>query len=140
MPILDLASYLLFILNAIVVPLIFAAAFLVFIWGVFQGFILNGGEPDKRKKGREFAAYGIVGFFLMLSIWGIVAMLTNTFGFDRQNRPPIPSFGAPTGSPSAPSGLHTRKLGESCRPPGPGCVYGLACNTRTWVCVHPEEI
>ena len=36
----------------VAVPLIFAVAFIVFIWGVFKFFILGGGNEEQREGGR----------------------------------------------------------------------------------------
>ncbi len=97
MPILDFFAFLLYVINAVIVPLIFAIAFLVFIWGIAQAFIINGGDPKKVDEGKKLAVYGIIGFFLMLSVWGLVRILTGTFGFEGVGRPALPSFGGPGG-------------------------------------------
>jgi hypothetical protein len=153
MPILDLFSFILDLINRIVVPLIFAAAFLVFVFGVAQAFIFNGGDPNKIKDGRKFALYGIIGFFLMLSVWGLVNILVGTFGFRGQNRPDLPSFGGDGygssrsggtglfgGSSSGGNGNRAGQLGDSCKPSEPPCDYGIACRTSDYVCVRPEDI
>lgn len=78
----DLASLLnLFIclISRAIVPLLFAVAILVFIWGVVQ-FIANADNEEKRKQGRDFMVYGILALFVMVSVWGLVRVLTNTFG------------------------------------------------------------
>lgn len=58
--------------------LIVAAAIVVFLYGVFK-FISS--EGDDKQGGREFMFWGIVGIFVMISFWGIVKILQNTFGF-----------------------------------------------------------
>ncbi len=151
MPILDFFAFLLNLINSVIVPFIFTIAFLVFIWGIVQGFILNSNSDDKRKEARKFAIYGIIGFFLMISVWGMVNVLVGTFGFQGQGRPPLPSFGAPSGgnlvedilgdifgggNGGGGGDIRTRRgrVGESCRPPLPGCEYGVPCNTATYIC------
>ena len=67
--------------NGTVVPLIFALAFLVFIWGVFKYFILGGADEGKREEGKNLLLYSIIGFLLMVSLWGIVNLVSNGFGF-----------------------------------------------------------
>jgi hypothetical protein len=144
MPLVRFFEFILFLINAVVVPLIFAVAFLMFVFGIAQGFIFNAGDPKKREDGRKFAVWGIIAFFIMVSVWGLVNILVGTFGFGGQSRPPLPGFGSPggfQGSNTDNGGFsHSAGLGESCKPPGPGCKYGLACNTATYICVHPEDI
>lgn len=98
-PFVGFVGYLIQIINGALVPLIFAVAFLVFIFGVFRTFFSSGADSEeKRKEGRKFIMYGIIGFFLMMSVWGIVNILVGTFGFNAQNRPPLPSFNGAQGS------------------------------------------
>ena len=70
-------------INAIVVPLIFALAFLVFIWGIFQYFIAGGHDEEKKEAGKSLMLYGLIGFFVMVSVWGLVNILTGTFNLDK---------------------------------------------------------
>ena len=83
----------LLILNGYIVPLIFAIAFIVFLWGVYQYFIAGGADEEKRKQGRQFIIYGLLGFVLMFAVWGIVNIILNTFGFNGAQRPCLPTFG-----------------------------------------------
>ncbi|HEX2792415.1 MAG TPA: pilin [Candidatus Paceibacterota bacterium] len=76
-------------INTIVVPLIFALAFIVFIWGVFQYFIAGGHDEEKKEKGKSLMLYGLIGFFVMVSVWGLVNILTGTFNL-RDTPPPYP--------------------------------------------------
>lgn len=76
-------------INNILVPLIFAISFLVFIWGVFKYFISGAGDKEKREEGRHIIIYSIIGFFAMISIWGLVHILTGTIRVDNS----VPSQG-----------------------------------------------
>ncbi len=62
-----------------VVPLIFALALVMFIWGVVQ-MVINPSEEAKREKGREFMLWGIIALAVMVSVWGLVNILRATFG------------------------------------------------------------
>ena len=41
-------------------------------------YLIAGGE-EGRSKGRDAIVYGVVGLFVILSIWGLVYLLTNSF-------------------------------------------------------------
>lgn len=81
-------------INGTLIPLVFAVALLVFIYGVFQYFILGGGDEGKREEGRQLMLYAIVGFVVMVSIFGIVNLIAGGLGFsddeDIQNIPNVP--------------------------------------------------
>ena len=68
------------IINNLFVPILFAVAFLVFLWGVYKYFILGADNEEERKKGRNFAFWAIIGFAVILSVWGLVAVVSGTFG------------------------------------------------------------
>ncbi|MBU6323250.1 MAG: hypothetical protein KGI41_00160 [Patescibacteria group bacterium] len=76
-----------------VVPLVFAIAFIAFLWGIFLYFIKGADDESKRETGREFILYAVIGFFVMFGIWGIVNVVNNTFGFNDQSKPSLPCFG-----------------------------------------------
>lgn len=85
------------VIDRFIVPLIFAIAFLVFLWGVYEHFILGAANEEKRKEGAKYALAGIIGFTIMIAVWGIVGLLVNSLGFDTRSRPPLPTFGGPGG-------------------------------------------
>ncbi|HRH24144.1 MAG TPA: pilin [Candidatus Paceibacterota bacterium] len=93
MPLGNFIVWIIGFINHVLVPFIFAIAFIVFIWGIFQYFIAGGADEEKRKEGKKLALYGFIGFFLMISIWGIVNLLVNSTGFDNKSRPALPTFG-----------------------------------------------
>jgi hypothetical protein len=144
----NLGSWLLAIIAFIdvyVVPLVFALAFIIFIWGVFQYFIAGGASEEKRDEGKKFVMYGIIGFFLMFSVWGIVNLLVNTFHFNSAARPGLPTFGAPTtnsgGTTASPFG-GTAVGGGSGATVGSGCHVSSDCGSNgTMECIsgtcHP---
>ena len=76
--ILDFASCL---LVQSVVPLLFALAIVAFIWGIIQMF-LDPNNEEQRKKGKEYMIWGLIALFVMLSIWGLVNVIGNTFGIN----------------------------------------------------------
>lgn len=60
--------------NNSIVPLIYALAFLVFMIGMVRYFFLEQGE-EGREKGKQLMLWGIIGFVVMFSVWGIVRLL-----------------------------------------------------------------
>jgi len=56
------------IISASLIPLLFAIALIVFIWGVIQ-YITAGGDQEERRKGIQYIIWGIVGLFVMTAVW-----------------------------------------------------------------------
>jgi hypothetical protein len=54
------------------------AATLYFLWTVFEYIKEKSGDKVKEKK--EKMVRGIIGLVIMVSIWGIVRLITNTLG------------------------------------------------------------
>lgn len=66
-------------LISTVVPLLFTLATVAFLWGIIQYF-LNPDNEEKRKNGKSYMVWGLIALFVMISMWGIVGVLTKTFG------------------------------------------------------------
>lgn len=82
-------------INNTLIPLVFGLALLVFIWGIFKYFILGGGDEGKREEGKQLMLWAIIGFVVMVSIFGIVNMISSGLGFSGsdtiQNIPNVPT-------------------------------------------------
>ena len=63
---------------ALIIPVVVALAFLYFLWGLSK-FILHADDETKRAEGKQIMIWGTVALFVMLTIWGIIALLQNTF-------------------------------------------------------------
>lgn len=85
----DLLCYITRIINDSVIPLIFALAVVVFVWGTVNFFILNSDDEKKREQGRQFMIWGIIALAVMLSVWGLVRILGGTFNFDTSVLPQV---------------------------------------------------
>jgi hypothetical protein len=75
--------------NAIVNPviaLLFAAALLVFLWGVFQ-FVRASDSDEGRRTGGRHILWGAVGMGIMLSVFGIINVILNTLDVPPDQRP-----------------------------------------------------
>ncbi|HEU5114710.1 MAG TPA: hypothetical protein VFT82_03015 [Candidatus Paceibacterota bacterium] len=67
--------------------LIIAASVVYIIYGAFEMIR----SEEKRESGRQTVVYGIIGLFVMISIWGFVNILDNTFNLSRDYIP-APQF------------------------------------------------
>lgn len=59
--------------DGIVIPMLYAFAFLFFLFGIFK-FFFTGGE-ENREKGKQFAIWGIIGLVVLFSVWSMVRLL-----------------------------------------------------------------
>ncbi len=55
--------------------LMIAGAVVMVIWGAFMMITTE----EKRASGRQTVIYGIIGLFVMISVWGFVTILDRTF-------------------------------------------------------------
>ncbi|MDB4992093.1 MAG: hypothetical protein JWL75_338 [Parcubacteria group bacterium] len=88
----NLANGIINFINNIAVPVIFALAFFFFVFGVFRYLIAGADNEEKRKKGKDIIIYSVIGFAVMMSVWGIINLVVGTFGFSNNNRPCLPTF------------------------------------------------
>jgi hypothetical protein len=95
----DVGALTISLINTVLVPVVFALSFLVFIWGIFNYFIAGGSDEEKRDKGKKLLVWGLIGFFVMLSVWGLVNVLVRTAGLD--NGRPQPPNAVPGNVPKA---------------------------------------
>ena len=71
-------------INGTLIPAVIALAFLFFVWGVFQFFIAGGADEEKREKGKSLMIYSIIGFVLIVVLWGLVNLIATSFGIDNE--------------------------------------------------------
>ncbi len=60
------------------VPVLIALALALFIWGGVV-FVFSAGDDTKRKEGQKRMIWGIVGLFVIVSVWGFVKLLQTFF-------------------------------------------------------------
>ena len=81
--------------NNVLIPLLFAVALLFFLYGVFNYFIVGKNLEDKKEEGKQYMIWSIVGFVLMVSVFGIVNLIANGLGFsddeELDNIPNVPT-------------------------------------------------
>ncbi len=59
--------------------LLFSLGFLIFMWGLIE-FIANPTNASIKEKGKQHMIFGILGLLIMVSVWGIVNLITSTLG------------------------------------------------------------
>lgn len=82
-------------INNILIPLIFAVALFFFLYGVFKFLIQGKDETEAREQGRSYMIWAIIGFVVMVSVFGIVNLIANGLGFsddeEIENIPNVPT-------------------------------------------------
>ncbi len=71
------------ILNRII-PVLIAAALVVFFWGLVQYIYKHKGG------GKDVMIAGLLGLFIMTSVWGIIRLAQNTFGVNNSAPVSVP--------------------------------------------------
>lgn len=81
------------------IAICFTLAFLFFFWNLAM-YIKDYDNEAKRQDSRQYMIYGIIAIFVMMSAWGLVSILRNTFGFGG-----TPQFNAGQQQQQSPGGL-----------------------------------
>lgn len=74
----ELSQLFLGIFDTLVAPIIGVAA-LAFVWGVIL-IIVKGDDTKAHSDGLKIVSFGIIALFVMVAVWGLVAVLQSTFG------------------------------------------------------------
>lgn len=93
----DLLLNILNFINTVIIPSIIAIGFLVFVWGMFQYFIAGGANDEKKEQGKSFMIWATLGFVLIIVFWGVVNLLTQSTGLDKQTLENTPGIIVPKG-------------------------------------------
>ncbi len=72
------------LLNRLV-PIVFGIALTFFFYGGAR-YILKAGSDVERKKGKDFLIWSVVAMFVMVSIWGLILFLQDSFGLTRNQQ------------------------------------------------------
>ena len=68
-------------------PIVVAIALLVFFWGIVK-FIFAGEEG--KKEGKSLMIWGLVGLFIMVSVWGLVGFIGTSLGINQGSTIVVP--------------------------------------------------
>lgn len=122
------------IINGILVPVLISIAFIVFLWGIYKYFIKGASNESEKGEGRMFALYGIIGFVILFSVWGIVQILMGTLNLSGStNAPKPPTFdtsgqtSSQTTNQTFPTNPSTCSVGDGTA--GSGCCNSGQCNS-----------
>lgn len=75
----DILIWIKCVITGVLIPLIFGLATIFFLWNVTQ-FIRSSDNTAKKEEARQRMVWGILALFIMLSVWGIITILSNIFG------------------------------------------------------------
>ena len=68
-------------LLSLIVGVLGAIAFAVFLWGIAT-YVFKADQEDARDKGRFIMTWGLIAMFLLFSIWGVLRLLYGELGFE----------------------------------------------------------
>lgn len=71
----ELVGVLVGYINGLLIPFVFALAFIAFLWGIFLYLFYT----QKIEQARNMILGGVVTLAIMISIWGILSVLRNSF-------------------------------------------------------------
>lgn len=69
----------------IVIPVLILGAVAYFIWGIVQ--FITAKDAEEKGEARGSMVHGIIGFAVILGLWGLVGVLLNTFGLSNAGNP-----------------------------------------------------
>lgn len=76
------------ILNA-VLPVLIALGVVYFVWGVITYVVAS--DEEAKSAGRNRIIFGIIGLAVIIGLWGLVYILTNTFGLTNTSTITLPT-------------------------------------------------
>jgi hypothetical protein len=71
----DIVNTIIIPLGNLVVALLMAIAFLLFIFGIFKYFFVKGSDEKARAEGRGFILWSIIALAILFSLWGLVRLV-----------------------------------------------------------------
>jgi Type IV secretion system pilin len=69
------------IISALI-PIAVALGILFFVWGLVQ-FIMASGDESAKDEGKRKMIWGVVALFVIVSVWGLVALLGQLTGVNQ---------------------------------------------------------
>ena len=69
-------------LISIALPIVVALGLLGFFWGLVK-FIFAQGNEEAKADGKKIMLWGVVSFFVMVSVWGLVKFIGNQLNINQ---------------------------------------------------------
>lgn len=91
----DITSF----LFTTIIPFLMGIAFLFVVINVIRFFVIDSANQDGREKAKSYIIYSILGFILIILLWGIIEIIANATGLqgNRALTPDIPGYPASGG-------------------------------------------
>lgn len=70
-------------LIKIIIPVLILGAVAYFIWGIVQ--FIGSHDAEEKSQARNTMVHGIIGFAVILGLWGLVNILLSTFNLNGTN-------------------------------------------------------
>jgi len=59
----------------LIVPIIFACVFVFLVWKIFDAWVINAADEQKREEGKQYAVVASIVMVIMIIAWGVVELL-----------------------------------------------------------------
>jgi hypothetical protein len=70
----SLVNFFIDIINTII-PVLFAVVFVYVVWKIIDAWVIHADDEGKREEGKQLVMVAVLVLVLMISAWGIVAMI-----------------------------------------------------------------
>ena len=78
-------------INDTLIPILIAVSFLIFIWGLVQFFLIaKDDNKEAKQKGKDLMLWGVFAFVIIVSVWGIVALISGGLGLNDSTLQNVP--------------------------------------------------
>lgn len=91
----DLLGNILEFSNNTLIPFIIGIGFLVFVFGLFQYFILGGSNDESREKGRKLLVSATFAFVIIILFFGFINLIATSTGLEGETLRNIPTVPVP---------------------------------------------
>ena len=73
-----------------VIPILIVLGIVYFVWGVISYVISK--DEEAKKRGKDKIIYGIIGLVVIVAMWGLVGIVTKTFGLNGTTNVNVPTL------------------------------------------------